>query len=160
MKIAKAGLLIGAIGLLACVQFAASDKNPSEKPLVVVRVFTSAENTWPYDMKKMQTVTASEIKSVCSRYDVTTDEPPSGRAHYYTLTGEVLSWHAGGGHWPAYTRENAEIQFSVTDESGKKVFESKDMIRGGAPNYGADVGYLLHPFAEKISHRLKDAKLR
>jgi hypothetical protein len=34
------------------------------------------------------------------------------------------------------------------------------MIRGGAPNYGEDVGYLLHPFAEKISHRLKDAKLQ
>jgi hypothetical protein len=34
------------------------------------------------------------------------------------------------------------------------------MIRGGAPNHGEDVGYLLHPFAEKISHRLKDAKLQ
>jgi hypothetical protein len=109
MKYAKAGLLIGAIGLLACVHLAASEKKPSEKPLVVVRVFTTAENTWPYDMKKMQAVTASEIKSICTQYEVTTDELASGRAHYYTLTGEVLSWHPGARHFPAYSRENAEI---------------------------------------------------
>jgi hypothetical protein len=147
---------------LPSLRLAASDKEASSgKPLIVVKLFTTAsENTWPYDMKKMQVVTASEIESICEKYEVTTDEIQAGRTHYYSLEGKVLSWHPGSMHWPVTSRENAEIQFWVSDESGKKVFESKDTIRGGMPNYGADVGFLLHPFADKIAHRLKYAKLR
>ena len=159
MKRLSAGLLAGIAVMLLPVGLVASDKT-AEKPLVVVRAFTASENTWPYDMKKMQMVTAAEVKSICDRYDVTTDDLPRDRAHYYILEGKVVSWHPGSMHWPVTSRENAEIQFWVTDESGKKVYESTDTIRGGAPNYGNDVGFLLHPFAEKIAHRLKDAKLQ
>jgi hypothetical protein len=59
-------------------------------------------------------------------------------------------------------REATDIQYRLTDGSGKKVvLERKDTIRTDFFSQGAgSTGTLAHPIAEKIADRIKDAKLK
>jgi hypothetical protein len=126
------------------------------------------EVAWPYDMKDLQRQTVAEMTAKAGAdYDVTADVPKSPQGHTYTLGGEVVSWHPGNRAKRMLVgmgsgRETADIHYWLTDESGKKVFESKDTIRaefwGNA--YAGSMGELAHPFADQIAGRIKNAKLK
>lgn len=139
-----------------------------DKPTIVIRLFTAAADVaWPYDMTLMQTQAVGEIKAKTGKeYTVTAETPAASSAHVYVLEGEILAWHPGNraermlvGYGTG--RENADIHFWLTDDTGKKVFEQKDTIKaefwGNA--YAGSVGQLSHPLASKIAHRLSHMKL-
>jgi hypothetical protein len=58
-------------------------------------------------------------------------------------------------------RENAKIHYWLTDKDGKKVFEQTDTIRQlfMCNAHEKSSGTLATPFADKLSERLKEAKL-
>jgi hypothetical protein len=139
------------------------------KAVIVVSPFTTTkEVAWPYDMKDLQRQTVAEMTAKAgAEYDVSADAPQSSQGHVYTLSGEVVSWHPGNRAKRMLVgmgsgRETADIHYWLTDENGKKVFDNKDTIRaefwGNA--YAGSVGELAHPFADKISGRIKNAKLK
>lgn len=138
-----------------------------EKPAIVVQPFTMAGGvSWPYDMQRMNSQTLAELQTKDGKkYEISTEAPLS-RAHFYSLSGEVLAWHPGNRAKRVLVgvgtgRETAKIHYWLADETGKKVFEHEDTIRaefwGNA--YADSVGQLAHPFADKIAGRLAEAKL-
>jgi uncharacterized protein DUF4410 len=145
-----------------------STPSPS-KPVIVVNVFaTTKEVTWPYDMKDLQRQTVAEMNAKAgTEYEVVVEVPAAPRGRQYTLNGDVVAWHPGNRAKRMLVgmgsgRETAEIHYWLMDERGEKVFDNKDTIRaefwGNA--YAGSVGELAHPFADKISGRIKNAKLK
>ena len=139
------------------------------KPVIVVSAFTTVkEVAWPYDMKDMQKQTVAEMNAKAgTQYDVAAEAPTAPQGHVYTLNGELTAWRPGNRAKRMLVgvgsgRETAEIHYWLTDERGEKVFDNKDTIRaefwGNA--YAGSVGELAHPFADKISGRIKNAKLK
>ena len=171
---ARALLPITLIGLsFGLVTAEAQDKpaatSTASKPVIVVSAFTTVkEIAWPYDMKDLQRQTVAEMSSkAASEYDVVAEGSNGTHGRVYMLGGEVVSWHPGNRAKRMLVgmgsgRETADIHYWLTDEGGKKVFENKDTIRaefwGNA--YAGSVGELAHPFADKISGRIKNAKLK
>jgi uncharacterized protein DUF4410 len=160
-------------GLVLGIGSAAQDKSsaaaPGSKPVIVVNAFvTTKEVSWPYEMKDLQKQTVAEMNAKAgAEYQVAAEIPSDAHGHVYTLNGEVTAWRPGNRAKRMLVgmgsgRETAEIHYWLTDEEGKKVFENKDTIRaefwGNA--YAGSVGELAHPFADKISGRIKDAKLK
>jgi hypothetical protein len=139
-----------------------------EKPVMVVQVFTAASDVvWPYDMKQMQAQIVAEFKVTLGKdFDIVAEAPTTPPSKVYTLATEVTAWHAGNAAKRIVVglgsgRESADIQYRVTDGSGKKVLERKDTIRTSFFSQGAgSTGTIGHPFAEKIAERIKDAKLK
>jgi hypothetical protein len=138
-----------------------------EKPAIIVQPFTTANGvSWPYDMQRMTSQTLAELQTKNGKkYEISTAAPLS-RAHYYSLSGEVLAWHPGNRAKRVLVgvgtgRETAKIHYWLADESGKKVFEHEDTIRAEfwGNEYADSVGQLAHPFADKIAGRLSQAKL-
>ncbi len=140
-----------------------------EKPTLVVHAFKVAPGvTFPYDMGQLQSQTIAELKDKDgTRFDVTPDAPAT-QARVYTLDGEVVEWHKGNtaermiiAMGSVAGRENAKIHYWLTDKDGKKVFENTDTIRQLFMRNGHEksVGMLARPFGDKISERLKEAKL-
>jgi len=139
-----------------------------EKPTIVVQPFTIAPSvTWPYDMKQLQLQTITELKlKDGAQFEVVAETPATGE-RIYTLSGEVLEWHAGNKATRILVgagsgRESAKIHYWLTDKSGKKVFEHSDTIRQAywGNEYASSVGQLAQPFADKIADRLKEAKVQ
>jgi hypothetical protein len=139
-----------------------------EKPVIVVQVFTAAADVvWPYDMKQMQAQAVAEFKvSLGKDFDIVAEAPATAKGNVYTLDAEITAWRPGNAAKRLIVglgsgRESADIQYRVTDGSGRKVVERKDTIRTTFYSQGAgSTGTLAHPFAEKIAERIKDAKLR
>ena len=92
-------------------------------------------------------------------------EVPSAR-QVYTLTGEVTGWRPGNAAKRIVIglgsgREATDLHFRVTDSSGQAVVDSEDTIRTNFYSQTAgSVGTLVHPIAQKIAERIKDAKLK
>jgi hypothetical protein len=138
-----------------------------EKPAIIVQPFTTANGvSCPYDMQRMTSQTLAELQTKDGKkYEISTAAPLS-RAHYYSLSGEVLAWHPGNRAKRVLVgvgtgREAAKIHCWLADETGKKVFEHEDTIRAEfwGNEYADSVGQLAHPFADKIAGRLSQAKL-
>jgi hypothetical protein len=154
-------ILLVALGLVpACAQ---------EKPALVVHAFTLASGvSWPYDMSQLQAQAIAELKTKdAAQFDVVADAPPD-QGRVYILDGEVLEWHKGNtaermiiAMGSVAGRENAKIHYWLTDKDGKRVFEHTDIIRQLFMRNGHEksVGTLARPFGDKVSERLKDAKL-
>ena len=138
-----------------------------EKPVIVVHPFTMASGvSWPYDMQRMTSQTLAELQTKDGKKCEISTEAPLSRAHYYSLSGEVLAWHPGNRAKRVLVgvgtgRETAKIHYWLADETGKKVFEHEDTIRAEfwGNEYADSVGQLAHPFADKIAGRLSQAKL-
>lgn len=139
------------------------------KPVLVVHAFAVASGVkFPYDMNQLQTQSMAELKDKDGgQFDVVADTPP-GQAQVYILDGEVLEWHKGNtaermliAAGSVAGRENAKIHYWLTDKDGKKVFDQTDTIRQLWMRNGHEksVGMLARPFGDKVSERLKDAKL-
>jgi Domain of unknown function (DUF4410) len=139
-----------------------------EKPVIVVQVFTAASDVvWPYDMKQMQAQIVAEFKVTLGKeFDIVAEAPSTQPSKVYTLATEITAWHPGNAAKRLLVglgsgRESADIQYRVTDGSGKKLLDRKDTIRTNFYSQGAgSSGTLGHPFAEKIAERIKDAKLK
>ena len=159
----KKGLLL-AIGLaLSAVALSAQGK-----PVIVVKVFTTASGVeLPYDMKLMQTQLVPEFKVMLGKeFDVVTEPPAAPQGTVYTLDAEITAWRPGNAAKRLIVglgsgREASDIQYRVTDGSGKKVIERKETIRTNFYSQGAgSSGTLAHPIAQKIADGIKDAKLK
>jgi phosphoglycolate phosphatase-like HAD superfamily hydrolase len=140
-----------------------------DKPAIVVHAFTLASGvTFPYDMNQLQTQAIAMLKDKDGTLFDAVPTAAAGQARVYVLDGEVLEWHKGNtaerlliAAGSVAGRENAKIHFWLTDKDGKKIFENTDTIRQGfmKNTHEKNSGTLATPFAEKLTERLKEAKL-
>ena len=138
------------------------------KPVIVVQAFTTASGVdLPYDMKLMQTQLVPEFKVMLGKeFDIVTEAPTTPSGMVYTLDAEITAWRPGNAAKRLMVglgsgREASDIQYRVTDGSGKKVIERKETIRTNFYSQGAgSSGTLAHPIAQKIADGIKDAKLK
>lgn len=156
--------LVLAVGLTLSVTTLASQG----KPVIVVNAFTKAAGVeLPYDMKLMQTQLVPEFKVMLGKqFDIVTEAPTTPQGTVYTLDAEITAWRPGNVAKRVLIglgsgREASDIQFRVTDGSGKQVLDRKETIRTNFFSQGAgSTGTLAHPIAQKIADRIKDAKLQ
>lgn len=138
------------------------------KPVIVVQAFTVAAGVeLPYDTKLMQTQLLAEFKVMLGKeFDTVAEAPATPQGTIYTLDAEITGWRPGNAAKRLLVglgsgREATDIQYRVTDGSGKKVLERKDTVRTNFFSQGAgSTGTLAHPIAQKIADRIKDAKLK
>jgi hypothetical protein len=139
-----------------------------EKPKLVVHAFTVAQGIeLPYDMKLLQTQLVAELKVELGKtYNVIGELPGAPEDAAYALHGIITGWRPGNAAKRMFVgmgsgREASDIEFQVTDSSGKKVLERKETIRTNFYSQGAgSSGTLAHPIALKVSDRIKEAKLK
>lgn len=143
--------------------------NAQQKPVVAVHAFIVAAGVdFPYDLNQLQTKAVEMLKdkdgSLFDAVSGAATDPPRD----FTLDGEVLEWHKGNAAerlliaaGSVAGRENAKIHYWLADKNGNKVFESTDIIRQGFMKnvHEKNSGTLTTPFAEKLTERLKEAKL-
>jgi hypothetical protein len=162
VEMKKCSLLIAGLAL-SSMNLAAQGK-----PVIVVQAFTAAPGVeLPYDLKQLQPQLIAEFKvELGKQYDFVAEAPASPAGTIYTLGGEITGWHAGNAAKRLVVglgsgRESSDIDYRVTDKSGQKVVEHKDTVRTNFYSQGAgSTGTLAHPIAQKISERIKDAKLK
>ena len=138
------------------------------KPTIVVRAFTVAAGVeLPYDMKLMQTQLVPEFKVMLGKeFDIVAEAPATPQGAVYTLDAEITGWRPGNAAKRLVVglgsgREASDVQYRVTDRSGKKVVERQDTVRTNFYSQAAgSTGTLAHPIAQKIADRIKDAKLK
>jgi hypothetical protein len=153
--------------VLALASLSGAAMVAQEKTTIVVKPFTLATGvSWPYDMEKMTVQLRAEMQNKDGKKFGVETEAPSGVGHYYMLQGEVTEWHPGNRAKRVLVgvgtgRETAKIHYWLSDENGKRVFEHEDTIRAEywGNEYADSVGQLAHPFADKVSARLGEAKL-
>jgi hypothetical protein len=136
------------------------------KRVIVVDAFTLAAGVeLPYDTKQLQAGLVADLKVQMGKDFEIVSEVPSAR-QVYRLTGEVTGWRPGNAAKRIVIglgsgREATDLHFRVTDGSGQAVVDSKDTIRTNFYSQTAgSVGTLVHPIAQKIAERIKDAKLK
>jgi uncharacterized protein DUF4410 len=162
------GVALASFSLLAQEKPTAPTE-PVKKSVIVVNTFTAAASvSWPYDMAELQRQTIAEMKTkLGAQFDIVAEAPVIAPEHVYTLNGEVVGWRAGNAAkrfliGMGSGREAADIHYWMTNQTGEKVMDKKDTIRsefwGNA--FAGSVGQLAHPFADKISNRIRDAKLK
>jgi len=137
------------------------------KPVIVVHAFTTASGVeLPYDMKLMQTQLVPELKVMLGKdFDIVAEAPVTPQGAVYALDAEITAWRPGNVAKRLVVglgsgREASDIQFRVTDGSGKQVLERKETIRTNFYAQTGSSGTLGHPIAQKIAQRIKDAKLK
>ena len=138
------------------------------KPVIVIKAFTTASSVvMPYDVKLLQTQLVPEFKVMLGKdFDIVAEAPAASQGTVYTLDAEITDWRAGNVAKRLIVglgsgREATDIQYQVTDGSGKKVVDRKDTIRTNFYSQGAgSTGTLAHPIAQKIADRIKEAKLK
>jgi hypothetical protein len=156
--------------LLLVIGLAASSIGLSSqgKRVLVVQAFTIGTGVeLPYDMKLMQTQLVAELKvELGKEFSIVSEAPTAPEGALYTLDGTITGWHPGNAAKRLIVglgsgRESSDIEFHVTDSSGKKVIERKDTVRTNFYSQGAgSSGTLAHPIAQKVAERIKDAKLK
>ena len=133
-------------GLLVTIGLALSAITVSSqgKPIIVVHTFTTASGVdLPYDMKLMQTQLVPEFKVMLGKeFDIVVEPPTTPQGTVYTLDGEITSWRPGNAAKRLIVglgsgREASDIQFRVTDSSGKTVLEHEETIRTNFYSQGA-----------------------
>ena len=136
--------------------------------VVVIQPFTLAAGVeLPYDVKQLHTALIADLKVQIGKQFVIVAEPPaSPQGSVYTLNGEITGWRPGNAAKRLLVgmgsgREATDLTLRVTDSTGQPVIERADTIRTNFYSQAAgSVGTLVHPIAQKIAERLKDAKLK
>jgi len=136
------------------------------KRVVVVDAFTQAAGVeLPYDVKQLQAGLVADLKvQIGKEFEFVTEAPPARQV--YRLSGEITGWRPGNAAKRIVIglgsgREATDLHFRVTDGSGQVVIDSEDTIRTNFYSQQAgSVGTLVHPIAQKIAERIKDAKLK
>jgi uncharacterized protein DUF4410 len=157
-------------GVLVAAGLSLLMANPvaQQRPIMVVNVFNAAEGVeLPYDLKQLHGQLVAEFKTMLGKqYEVVTEAPSEADGSVYTLDATITEWRAGNAAKRLLVgmgsgRESSDIAYEVIDRSGKKVLERKDTIRTNFYSQGAgSSGTLAHPIAQKISDRIKDARLK
>jgi hypothetical protein len=138
------------------------------KRVIVVQPFTLAAGVeLPYDMKQLQPQLIADLKvQIGKEFEVVGEPPANFQGPVYTLDGEITGWRPGNAAKRIVVglgsgREASDVHFRVADKGGQKVIDSTDTIRTNFYSQGAgSVGTLVHPIAQKIAERIKDAKLK
>src|SRR5580765_383604 len=138
------------------------------KPVIVVQAFTaSAGVELPYDLKQLQPQLVADLKvQMGKEFDFVAEAPASPPGTIFTLDTAITGWRPGNAAKRLVIglgsgREASDIQYRVTDGSGKKVLEGKDTVRTNYYSQGAgSIGTLVHPIAQKLAERIKNAKLK
>ena len=139
-----------------------------EKPTLVVNAFTTGQGVeLPYDLKQLHGQLVAELKVMLGKeFTVAAEAPATPSGKVFTLDGEIVAWRPGNAAKRILVgmgsgREASDIAYRVTDAGGAKVVDKKDTIRTNFYSQGSgSTGTLGHPIAQKISERIKDAKLR
>jgi uncharacterized protein DUF4410 len=135
---------------------------------VVVQPFTLATGVeLPYDVKLLQTQLVADLKvQIGKEFTIVAEPPASPQGSVYTLDGVITGWRPGNAAKRIVVglgsgREATDLHYRVTDGSGQPAIDRTDTIRTNFYSQGAgSVGTLVHPIAQKIAERLKDAKLK
>ena len=138
------------------------------KPVIVVQPFTaSAGVELPYDLKLLQPQLVADLKvQMGKEFDFVAEAPATPPGTIYTLDTEITGWRPGNAAKRLVIglgsgREASDLQYRVTDGSGKNVLEGKDTVRTNYYSQGAgSIGTLVHPIAQKLAERIKNAKLK
>ena len=137
------------------------------KRVVVVQPFTAAPGVeLPYHLKLLQTQLIADLKvQVGKEFDIAAEPPAAAQGAVYTLHGEITGWRPGNAAKRMFVglgsgREATDLHYWVTAGSSKPLIDQKDTIRTNFYSQNAgSVGTLVHPIAQKIAERLKNAKL-
>ena len=137
------------------------------KRVVVIQPFTLASGVeLPYDLKLLQTQLVADLKvQIGKEFDIAAEPPAVAQGAVYTLHGEITGWRPGNAAKRMFVgmgsgREATDLHYWVTAGSSKPLIDQKDTIRTNFYSQGAaSVGTLVHPIAQKIAERLKNAKL-
>jgi hypothetical protein len=153
--------------VLFAVTIAQLTLSAQTKPVLVIGVFTTASDVaLPYDMKLLQTQMIAELKVMLGKdFEIVAEAPATPQGSVFSLDAEVTSWRAGNAAKRLLVgmgsgRESLDLQYRVTDGSGKRVVERKDTIRTNFYSQAGSTGTLAHPLAQKIADRIEDAKLK
>ena len=138
------------------------------KRVIVVQPLTLAAGVeLPYDIKLLQTQLVADLRvQIGKEFDVVAEPPAAPQGSVFTLDGEITGWRPGNAAKRMVIglgsgREATDIHYQITDNSGQKVVDRTDTIRTNFFSQGAgSVGTLVHPIAQKIAERIKDAKLK
>ena len=152
-----AGLVMSTVGL-----------SSQGKRVIVVQPFTlSAGVELPYDTKQLQPQLIADLRvQIGKEFDVVAEPPTAAQGSVYTLDGEITGWRPGNAAKRLVIgmgsgREASDLHFRLADDSGRQVIDATDTIRTNFYSQGAgSVGTLVHPIAQKIAERIKDAKLK
>jgi len=150
---------------LACSAAALSAQT---NPVIVVQPFTLAAGVeLPYDISLLQAQIIADLKVQIGKQFVILQEPPeSPQGSVYTLKGEITGWRPGNAAKRIIIglgsgREATDLHIVLTDGAGKVVVDRNDTIRTNFySQHAGSVGTLVHPIAQKIAQRLKEAKLK
>jgi hypothetical protein len=156
--------------LLLIVGFAVSSLGLSAqgKPVIVVQAFTASSGVeLPYDLKQLQPQIVAELKVMLGKeFAIVPEAPAAPSGTTYTLDAEITGWRPGNAAKRLVVglgsgREASDIQYRLTEGSGRKVLEHKDTVRTNFYNQASgSTGTLAHPIAQKIADRIKDAQLK
>jgi len=157
-------LLVFVVVVLA---LSSSGLSSQTKPRLVVNAFTKADGVeLPYDMAIIQSQLVAELKVMIGKdFEVASSAPASPEGTVYTLDGQFKAWHPGNAAKRMIVglgsgRESSDISYQVADATGSKVVARQDTIRTNFYSQNAgSTGTLAHPIAQKISERIRDAKL-
>jgi uncharacterized protein DUF4410 len=154
--------------LVVGLVFSTADGSSQVKRVIVVEPFTLAAGVeLPYDVKQLQAAVVADLKvQIGKEFDVVAEAPTAPQGSVYKLTAEITGWRPGNAAKRLLVgmgsgRESSDIHYRLTDSSGQQVIDSTDTIRTNFYSQGAgSVGTLVHPIAQKIAERIKDAKLK
>ena len=138
------------------------------KPTLVVQPFTTSPGAeLPYDLKMLQGQLVAEFKVMLGKeFEIVNEAPASAAGSVYVLDGVITGWRPGNAAKRILVgmgsgRESTDIEYKVVDHAKKAVVEKKDTVRTNFYSQGAgSTGTLGHPIAQKITERIKAAKLK
>jgi len=154
--------------LVIGVVFAAVSVSSQVKRVIVVQPFTLAAGVeLPYDMKLLQPQLVADLRvQIGKEFDVVAEPPANPQGSVYTLDGEITGWRPGNAAKRLVVglgsgREASDLHFRITDKAGEKIVDATDTIRTNFYSQGAgSVGTLVHPIAQKMAQRIKEAQLK
>ena len=156
------------LGLVIGLVVSTAGLSSQGKRVIVVEPFTLASGVeLPYDIKQLQAGLVADLKvQIGKDFDVVGEAPSAPQGSVYKLNGEITGWRPGNAAKRMLIgmgsgRESSDIHYWVTDSSGQRPVDKTDTIRTNFYSQGAgSVGTLVHPIAQKIAERIKDAKLK
>ena len=139
-----------------------------EKPAIVVNPLTSATGVeLPYDLTLLQAQLVAELRVMLGKeFNIDAEVPASSPTNVYSLDCEITGWRPGNAAKRIVVglgsgREASDVRYRVSDGSGTQVLERQDTVRTNYYSQGAgSIGTLVHPIAQKIAARIRDAKLK
>ena len=146
----------------------ATGLSSQNRRVIVVEPFTLATGVeLPYDTKQLQVGLVADLKvQLGKEFEILAEAPAAPQGSVYTLTGEFTGWRPGNAAKRILVgmgsgREASDIHYRVADHSGQNVLDRTDTIRTNFYSQSAgSVGTLVHPIAQKIAERIRDAKLK